>query len=545
LDTPVLDSELKNPSIPQAASNHFLFPYFLLVFGGLLVLGVALLPRYSFFFDQVGYWSSYPFFRGGSEGLILSEAAIIRSGGSIYMPFRPDSFISAPYPPLYYYLLSWFWGAEGTPGEGFATGRLLSLVSAVVSSFAILALVMGDVLRRTPQRTRLIWLWAFLAGSVGGIIFLTLPAVNIWAMRVRADMLMTAFGLVGLAMVALNPRGWLGFAAILPLTLALFTKHTALAAPAAAFAYLIFQNWGNWKRIALWFASLCVAVLVPFFIINTLSDNQFYLRLFDYHALPFLNTNLVTYLNLFLSENLALLVAGGGLLIWVAVAALAKFKVESGFWAKIGVSLAQVPLALWYLLASLPLLVGLGVSGADHNHFLPSEAATCTAAGVLFGFTLTKATAKDWSGWLALPVLAVLIWQVAVCSVPNSRYEIEFRRTKPDELRQLQAIARSIADNPFPILTSEAAWFVLANKDQSTLIYNDLFTLTALAKKGLYDINGLYEAIRQKKFGLIVAKDNILNGPARSDVWTTELVTLLRENYKLKFSDVWFQFEPK
>jgi hypothetical protein len=42
----------------------------------------------------------------------------------------------------------------------------------------------------------------------------------------------------------------------------------------------------------------------------------------------------------------------------------------------------------------------------------------------------------------------------------------------------------------------------------------------------------------------VLAEGNLFNGEARPDVWTPQLVEALKANYFLKFTDVWYTYEP-
>ena len=544
--------EIKTKRLPKNLGGRWLFLYWFIIAGAFSGFLYAILPRLDFFIKQATRWLPYPYFQTGSEGLILNEVSIIRNGGSIYVPLQPDLFISAPYPPLYYYLVNWIWPTGTAPTAGFSTGRAISLVSAIVAAMAIVGLVWADSGRtnhqdtKTLRKDKITWrswrlggsIVAFLpylaAGIVAGLLFLSLPAVDIWASRVRADMLMTALGLIGLGLVAWKPQSWVAFTAIIPLTLAFYTKQTALAAPAACGLYLILQNWGNWRRIIFWWLGLGLAVGLPFGVLNLLTNFELYRRLFKYHNLPWKADNFLTYWSLFVDETTGLLVVAGFL---VAVAALyVVMKLREDFID----TLARMPLTLWYLLASLPLLLGMGVAGADHNHFLPAEAALCAAAGVVLARTLVEEGLV--LRVITLAIVGVLIWQAAVFSVPGSRYEIELRYRPQDDVA-LERIIENATNHPSPyILTSEAGFFVLTGKPTT---YNDLFTLVALNKQGLYDDQRLLERVRSKEFGLILSKANFFTDEIRPDVWPPELVAAIRENYSLKFRDVWFTYEPK
>ncbi len=528
------------------------FIYFGLLALGLLALGVTLTARLDFFRNSVSWRLTYPFFQPGSEGLILSEVNLIRAGGSIYTPFQADSFISAPYPPLYYYLTAWLGSGTNSPFEG---GRWISLVAALTSALLIAGLVYLSLptLKGRPK-----WMIAatLVIAIASGLLFLSLPAVTVWAARVRADMLMVALQLTGLLLMALmarTGRGWLAFAAIIPFTLAFYTKQTALAGPFAAAGFIVWHYRTRWRFILVWAIAFGLAIGLPFIVLNLATGNEFYRRLFKYHNLPWLSSNFETYATLFLQENAALL--GLGLVGWTLKIENRKSKIENqrlGVEDEMSAQLSspqssavlspQPSLLLLYFLASLGLLFGLGVAGADHNHFLPAEAAVCIVAGVA---TCRALLLPGRWRWLVLPALALLWAQAAFFSVPADRYEIEFRQRPEDYKRQMAQIIAYTAARPGPILTSEAGFFVLTGKNNQPDYYNDLFTLAALNQQQLYSNAGLLERIRRKEFAVVLTEGDLFTQQVRPDVWTPELLSALEANYYRKFADVWYIYEPK
>lgn len=536
-----------SPTLPSGAAwVRFFYVLLVLLLG---VLALALFARLQFFTSEVNKWLPYPFFRSGSEGLMLSEINMVRQGQSIYVPLQPDRFISAPYPPFYYYLVAWFWPhtssniAANSAALGFETGRIISLVAALLTALSVGLLAVLDSSRQLlVSSTNAKWftrLWPLLlTGLVGAALFLSFPAVTVWAARVRADTLMTALQIIGLVLVAWKPRGWQIWLAIPFFALAIYTKQTALAGPCAAFIFLLLHNWPNWKRLVAWVAAFVGANLLPLVIINVATKGEFWLRLAKYHNLGWLFSNFSLYFNLFLGENAALLVAGLILLVWIVLIFVRQFHSNKKDWLDAG---RQIPLSLLYLIFSLPVLLGLGVAGADHNHFLPAEAATAAVGATLLGWTLTR-FAQMPQRWTVLGAVVLLIAQAAIFAVPSQHYEIEFRMYKPDEQTQLDKIVQMAAGNPLPLLTSEAGFFPLTGKSPN---YDDLFTLEALAQKGEYDQSGLLDAIKQKKFGLILAEGDLFSGTARSDVWTPELLAAIKANYKPLYHDVWFSYVPK
>src|SRR5689334_12731567 len=140
---------------------------------------------------------SYPYPHDGLEGTLLHEAHLLWSGAALYQPLDRFSFVSAPYPPLHPLILGL---ADQLAGPHvFWYGRLISLMAALGVAALIVLIV---------WRTGATW----LGGLIGACLFLSAPAVLLWATRIKPDltaMLWTALGLF-LATCATtgNPRIW-------------------------------------------------------------------------------------------------------------------------------------------------------------------------------------------------------------------------------------------------------------------------------------------------------------------------------------------------
>ena len=556
---------------------------------GLLAIAVAAVPRWQAFATATSDWLDYPFMRdGSSEGLIQHETGLIQQGGAlaIYSPVTPERFTSAPYPPLFYWL-----NAAVSPKPAalaaraarivadvqaknvapptdspFGAGRRISLIAALAAALFIALLVYVSSQNR---------LFGLIGGLIGGGLWLTLPAVSVWATRVRADMLMTALQMAALVVIARWPRRWpvIFFGGAPLLALALFTKQTALAAPLAVFLFLVWQGYGarqkGWRPYAPVLAllgGLALWVGVPFLIMDILSGNELLLRLVVYHALPWQGRNFGTYFDLFWHENLGLLIVGllAGIGFFTTEAQKyredkrrgdkhgnaegrrpdggGKGKREGGAERRTAIAGRMggklPPIALF---SALPLLYGLGVAGADHNHLLPLEAMACAGAG--WAVAWLAAVAQVRRVLLALPVVALglLLAQAAIFSQPQPLYSVALRVPNAKVQSQYTQILANAAVQPGPILSSEAGWSVLAGKDTP---YNDLFTLNALADKGTYSREGFLTSIRNGVYSVILTESD-LKQRNRSDVWPPEVGSAITERYVLRFRDAWFTYAPK
>ncbi|HYO50383.1 MAG TPA: hypothetical protein VEW94_11090, partial [Chloroflexia bacterium] len=272
------------------------------VWVGIVVCIGALLGPLTRFVDTSSAWLDYPYPRPGSEGLILYESLLVKRGGDPYIPITPERFISGPYPPIYYWLAAATlpqnlpdWSDPDKVTSVFQPGRTISLLAALLAAVLLLVLVVADGGYAAKGRRAI--LVAGASGALGGMLFLSLPQVLVWATRFRGDMLMLALTAAGLVCVALGARGqgpgvrdegsglhqalgdnsgkatsarasgpwsltpgpWLLFGACL-FALAFYTKQTALAGPGAAALYLLLRDWRMGLR---WCGVMALAVVVP------------------------------------------------------------------------------------------------------------------------------------------------------------------------------------------------------------------------------------------------------------------------------------------
>ncbi len=154
------------------------------------ILAGLLLFRINLLALRMVETTRYPYQYDPTEGIILSEVRLLADGVNIYAPFTPDQFISAPYTPLYYMLL--------TPpmklfGPSFTWGRLLALAAALAIAGLIWALL-------APRLGR--W-WALIPAG----LWLGSTPLLVWANRLKPDLLAVMFSLLALLVLSRSPSG--------------------------------------------------------------------------------------------------------------------------------------------------------------------------------------------------------------------------------------------------------------------------------------------------------------------------------------------------
>ncbi len=553
---------------------------------------VALVLRVAERGSDVSWWLNYQFPREGSEGLTIYEALLTRLGENIYALPTATRFISAPYPPLYYYLS----GALLDPAApAFAPGRWLSLfafiataliggllavIGVVQSSNRAYAVEQGEQQFAPTESASILWQLRksyskfkvqnyLIPFALTVLLFATMYPALIWAARFRADMLALALMAGGLLAMQQRPRGTVAWLAALLLALAFFTKQTALAGPLAAALYLLLLAWQSRRtrqgeqRFAsttvgrgvsfgwafTWMAGLAALCLLPILLLTLLTGGGYWAKLVTYHALPF-------------SARTLLNLLGGALLDneWPLLIVAAAFLLLAANDLRHG---RTVTIVAPYLLAATLLLPSGGVVGADSNHLLAICFALALAAGQLAARIfaphpdplprrgegmivphpdpLPQGASAYLAPIAALGLAALLTAYLFASAQPSGWYGLDLRRPSDAEQTQLARIVANVRQNPGTnFLSDEVGLLILAAKRPA---YDDLFDLTALANLGRWDDSALRQQVQNRQFAIILLHNQVEE--LRGDILTNAMRDAIINNYRLLFSDIWYTYVPK
>lgn len=495
-------------------------------------------------------WLNYPYPRPGSEGLILYESLLVKAGGNIYSPITPQSFISGPYPPIYYWLMSALlpnslpdMSLPGSVSSIFLSGRIVSLLSALVTAALIPLLIIfaGGYSRKGRESTLL----AAFGGGLAGALFLTLPQVLVWATRFRGDMLMLAFTAAGLTAVAWGAPGergtrhkvtpGLALGAVL-FALAFFTKQTALAAPLAAASYLLLRDW----RVGLkWCAIMGLLAVVPFALLDLATGHWFYLKMVTYHSLPLSQLTLTRLLHFAFWDNEWPLIILAVAYLLYRLSRLREAKAIGAEWK----ARLLIPL---FLLISFAMLPTGAVVGADHNHLLIPGLALCAMAGELLASILNGARASRWSIHIAASSAAMLLLlaYVLFTSTPSSWYNADLTQLNAQEQEQLRQIVLNAQRSAGTTIFSDDAGIVALSGKETP--YDDAFTMATLAGQGRWDESAFRDMLKRGSFSLLVLSCDVnqANG-CRADIFTPATLNAIRQGYRLLYRDVLFTYVPR
>jgi hypothetical protein len=460
----------------------------------LVFLSVAMLI--FVFHMAMALFHRYPMDYG--ESPLVDQAMRLASGQGIYRSsLSSPPYTISNYPPLYVLVLTPF---VKLFGPNFWAGRVISVASTLASA-AFLALIVY-----TYSQDR-------LAAIVTGLVFLSIPYVVGWSIFARVDMLALALSTAGLYVVARWPKTWqertrtsasrrlLGLVgASLLLVAAAYTRQSyGLAAPLAAFVWLLTQDW----RQALKLAGLVGGVgLGLFLILNVLTGGGFFY-------------NIVTAnVNEFSMERLRS--------NWRALWQTAYLLLIIG-----GVSLFVTPrrVKVWSLL--IPYLIGsclsaatIGKIGSNVNYLLELSAALALAAGVLLAWTRQR----PWLRILMLLVLALQVGQLMKATLEGPVESAKWRLYPGKELEDLEWTVQT-ADGP--VLADEFMGLLTL---QGRSLYFQPFEVTQLANAGLWDQADLLASIRNREFPIVLIH-HFMDWPVYKERWTPEMLSAIIENY--------------
>ncbi|MDP3174212.1 MAG: hypothetical protein Q8M88_07240 [Phenylobacterium sp.] len=186
--------------------------------------------RFGLFLVAAGRAVAYPGGIDYSEGVIWQQMRMICQGRA-YGPIDGFPAVVFEYPPLYHLIVAA--AARLAGADELATGRAVSVVATIVmgglTGLATGMLTPGS--RFGPKLT---------CGLAAGLIVFSIWPIAAWSHLMRVDMVAHAFSLGGLCLAfAAVTRPRLIHWAALCFVAALYTKQTAVAAPAAVFSVLL------------------------------------------------------------------------------------------------------------------------------------------------------------------------------------------------------------------------------------------------------------------------------------------------------------------
>jgi hypothetical protein len=422
--------------------------------------------------------ASSPFQIDYEEGNILNAGNRLINGQSPYPDPQAFPYIINPYGPVGYQFTK---AAIDLFGLSLLGPRIFVLVAgiAIVFLLAVLTWELGGI-------------WQI--GFALGVLYLCSPLVRVWFPLLRVDFWAVMLSLLGLYAFVAFPRAWP--IAALVFAIAILTKHTALAGPAACIFELIVSRRG---RSACAFVGLTVVTVVAslagingnplFHLLHTHPDPYSLKRLFELYA--------------FALESSTLLCA-------VVVYGLA-FGIN---WNK------RSRLAWLYLsLCSVTSLTAAKL-GSETNHFLEWTAAVCLVASLSLS-DLVKA-----GNMLAKPFVVGFAVLIPTFAFMANRFATQ-TELQGAGCRDAYAFVRSFSGNR--VLSEDVAALVLGNKP---VLISNPFVTTQLKSTIDWSEGTIEHLVDRQYFQLIMLGGEPHEFQSQSGRWSVALIEALRERYR-------------
>ncbi|MBN2047533.1 MAG: glycosyltransferase family 39 protein [Anaerolineaceae bacterium] len=441
----------------------------------------------------------HPYSMDYGEGPLLDQAVRIHEGQPIYDPNLDQApYTVTNYPPVYVGLLSLFNSAEHA---SLFSGRLLSTLSTLAAAYFLFEIV------RSQTRD-------WFAGLVSAMLFLAHPYVIQWGSLMRIDMLALAFSLGGLMVIvrAPNQARAIWITAVL-LTAAAYTRQSALlAAPLAAFVWLLFHDWKKALRLAVITFAFVAGLLVMF---NLLTRGGFFKHIVTANVNTFNWDTVNRYVDEFSSLYWILSLVGVVFLVagWKAAPA----------WR----------FAAPYLVGAALTAVTVGKIGSNVNYLLELVAALALVSGLALAWlrssvkqflpVLNEASYRNLASALLLLLVVFQFRSMFSQSLANPVSGTKFRVLSAE---QLGIFSDSIQKDEGTVLVDEYMAMLPANGKS---IYLQPFEMTQLANAGIWDQSALVRQIEDKEFSQIVIHHFIW--PVYRERWTPEMLDAIFASY--------------
>jgi hypothetical protein len=424
------------------------------------------------------------------EGIVWQQMRMIMSGGGYgSIDFLPA--IVFHYPPVYHTSTAALAAATGL--DQLAAGRLLS-VAATASAAFLAAMIVRHLCRGNADN-----LACWMCGLLTAMMVFSLSPVVAWSTLMRVDNLAVAFSFAGVyfGIRTLTVPKAVHIAALC-FVMAVYTKQTAIAAPAAVFGTLLFLR----PRAAV--AGILTAIVSGLALLAALwwSTNGGFLRhILWYNVNRFYPDRLLSIITLAAGHALYLAVAAVGV-----VHRLRKLMAaDPGRTGSLRQRLIAAPedagyiMVLAYVVATTLMLVTVAKSGSSINYFLEWTCSIVLLAGLALYDSAKAATrvgryASSTILTLLLP-LAVAIQAFILPDAPDRQWLMDSKRS--DELNTLGEMVRTASR---PVVSDNMV--ILLRNDKNVQWEPAIFA--ELSSTGLWEERPIVEKINAGTFAFFI-----------------------------------------
>jgi 4-amino-4-deoxy-L-arabinose transferase-like glycosyltransferase len=427
-----------------------------------------------FVVDALAFLRS-PYSRDYGEGVVLALSRLLAEDGNYFHPVDDYPMVHGNYPPVFLLL-------SAVPfrlfGPSLAAPRLLS----VASTIALMAVVYAIVRHR----------WRDGALALCAAALLVAPwFVVTWAPMGRVDMLACLFSVAGLWLFAHEGAGWRRWASAACFVLGVFTKQTALLAPAAALLSLMRDAEGR-GRVPGFLLSFAVPAGALLLALVLATRGEAWTHLVTYTAAAdYSMTALRRAYETFLVTSgplLAIILLGLG-------ACADRWRGGSGA--------RDLPFVLYWLL-NLGALVTTAKAGAAQNYLIEPWLATVLLAALSLG-ALRERSPDTFRWWPAVMLVAAVVALAADHDLARLPRPIR----NPGQATEYRSLDQAVAATAGPILSENLS--VLVRKGKPVLV--EPFGMVLLSRKGLWRPDRLVADCEAGRFTLVVTEDRLRDIP--------------------------------
>jgi hypothetical protein len=464
----------------------------------------------------------YPFGWDDDEGAVWWEAAHVTNLHVLYHSIQEYPYFVVPYPPFYHGVTRL---AAQVTGNFLVAGRLVCVFSALGISLVLGLLVLHASSRRISVRIR------GCGAVLTALLCFRLDSLSHYIPEMGVDLLAVFLTFLGVFLfIRFVSRPVYTYAAFAVFVLALFTKQTMVAAPAACLAASALINPHKAFRHLVLSAMLGLAGLGYLFWVT---GGEILRHLFLYNARqPFAITHWIVGMQ----ENLILMlpIATISCLAFLPFARHWVLSKRDGFisWLSAGVRSSFYRRALFVLgvelFIALLITVTYGKQGSGNHYFLEWNFVCCPLVGLVFVRAL-----DSWRPSLQCTLggaaLFLLLFLAALTGFPDSlrridsvyRFTAGERQIQDAEYSSAAEVWRVVKETPGPVLCENMLVAMKAHKEIPIEPGIQCF----LGRTGIWDQSGFIKLISSQKFGVIIVR-TLDNG-----FWTDAIVEAIRGYY--------------
>jgi len=443
-----------------------------------IILFALLSIECAFFAYRAVNFCFYPYPLENGEGICVHFTQLLQQG-RLYKGIDNFPLIVANYPPVFMALNSIF-GQMLNTYNPFLSGRIVSILSIIGSAVFIYKIVYGK--------------YRSITGSIiAAVVFFVFPWANVEGIICRVDMLAGFFSLAGLYFILKDGSRNLLYSAIFFLV-SLFTKHTLWAAPIAGFSYQIIRNKREGTKYAVLFL-LCG--MAGFFILNLLTEGEFYNHLIKFNIYKFDPDRLYSYLKLFFIKSVFL---------WVFVlCSLKRIKdIDAVFYI--------------YIFLGILLIILTGREGSSSHYFFELTYGLSICCGL--SASLFSGRVKLINGVFIFLIIAQMFLNreiFASLSIGQNRYLSD--KISVDKIKNIKG----------PVLAEDTGILISAGKT----VYVHTFAISKLIEQGSLNPEFYYDKIENRFFKMIVLESKLDNlKSATLQRFTKDSLILINRNYR-------------